>query len=135
MKRVIILFAFLLTLGISAFAQKKADALRLTLKADAEQPLEVLFTKAPVITYSADHKSMILSRAGEEPETYLLADVLNLTFFDSEGKLEKIESVFADDAEGAEGLQKGTFTLDGKRVESITTPGTYIINGKKVVVK
>lgn len=132
MKRVIILFVLLLTMGVGAFAQQKADALRLTLKADAEQPVEFLFTWKPVITYSADLKSITLSSEGKESVSFALADVLNMTFFDSEGKLDKIESVFAD---GAATLQKGTFTLDGKRVDAITTPGTYIINGKKVVVK
>lgn len=132
MKRFLILFALLLTMGASAFAQKKVDALRLTLKADAEQPVEILFTWKPVITYSADHKSMTLSSEGKESVTIALADVLNLTFFDSEGKLDKIEEVFAD---GAALANKGTFTLDGKRVDAITTPGTYIINGQKVLVK
>lgn len=132
MKRILILFALLLTMGMSAFAQQKADALRLTLKADAEQPVELLFTWKPVITYSADHKSMLLSREGEEPLTYALADVLNMTFFFSDGKLENIEKVFTDDAEA---VQKGTYTLDGKRVDAIKTPGTYVINGKKVLVK
>lgn len=132
MKRILLLFALLLTMGASAFAQTKADALRLTLKAEAENPVEFLFTWKPVITYSADHKSMTLSGEGKEPVTFTLADVLNMTFFESEGKLEKIESVFAD---GKEAGQKGTYTLDGKRVEAITTPGTYIINGKKVLVK
>lgn len=130
MKRLITLFALLLTLGSSAFAQKKADALRLTLKADAEQPIELLFTWLPRITYTADHKTMLLSREGEEPVAYALDEVLNMTFFDSEGKLEKIESIF-DDASA----EKGTYTLDGKRVEALNAPGTYIINGKKVLVK
>lgn len=132
MKRLALLFALLLTIGASAFAQKRADALRLTLKADAEQPVELLFTRKPVITYSADHKSMTLSSEGKESLTVVLADVLNMTFFDSEGKLEKIESIYA---EGDDSANKGTFTLDGKRVDAITTPGTYIINGKKVLVK
>ena len=132
MKKVILFFALLLTFGASAFAQQKADALRLTLKADSENPVELLFTRAPVITYSADHKSMTLSSEGKETVTVALADVLNMTFFASEGKLDKIESAFAD---GADAAQKGTFTLDGKRVETIATPGTYIINGKKVLVK
>lgn len=132
MKKLVLIFALLLTFGFSAFAQQKADALRLTLKADAQQPVELLFTWKPVITYSADHKSMTLSSEGKEPYTVALADVLNMTFFDSEGRLEKIESIFA---EGAETANKGTFTLDGKRVDAITTPGTYIINGKKVLVK
>lgn len=132
MKRLALLFALLLTIGASAFAQKRADALRLTLKADAEQPVELLFTWKPVITYSADCKSMTLSSEGKESLTVVLADVLNMTFFDSEGKLEKIESIYA---EGDDSANKGTFTLDGKRVDAITTPGTYIINGKKVLVR
>lgn len=132
MKRILILFALLISMEMSAFAQQKADALRLTLKADAEQPVEFLFTWKPVITYSADHKSMTLSGEGKESMTFVLTDVVNMTFFDSEGKLDKIESAFADDAKAN---QKGTFTLDGKRVDAITKPGAYIINGKKVLVK
>lgn len=133
MKRLALLFALLLTTGASAFAQKRADALRLTLKAEAEQPVEMLFTWKPVITYSADCKSMTLSSEGKESLTFALADVLNMTFIESEGKLEKIESIYAEgnDADN----NKGTFTLDGKRVEAITTLGTYIINGKKVLVR
>lgn len=132
MKRLVLLFALLLTVGVSAFAQKSADALRLTLKSDAEQPIELLFTWKPVITYSADLKSMTLSHDGEKPVTYLIADVLNMTFFNSEGKLENIENAFADQEEAD---NRGTYTLDGKRVDAITSPGTYIINGKKVLVK
>lgn len=133
MKRLALLFALLLTIGASAFAQQRADALRLTLKAEAEQPVELLFTWKPVITYSADHKSMTLSCEDKEPFTASLSDVLNMTFFFCEGKLEKIESIYAEgnDADN----NKGTFTLDGKRVDAITTPGTYIINGKKVLVR
>lgn len=132
MKRILLLFTLLLSMGLGAFAQQKTDALRLTLKADAEQPVELLFTWKPVITYSADHKSIILSREGQEPMTFALADILNMTFFNSEGKLENIENAFAD---GTEQTDRGTFTLDGKRVEAITAPGTYIINGRKVLVK
>lgn len=132
MKRILLLFTLLLSMGLGAFAQQKTDALRLTLKADAEQPVELLFTWKPVITYSADHKSIILSREGQEPMTFALGDILNMTFFNSEGKLENIENAFAD---GTEQTDRGTFTLDGKRVEAITAPGTYIINGRKVLVK
>lgn len=132
MKRFLILLALLLTAAAGAWAQKAADALRLTLKADAGQPVEILFTWKPVITYSADHKSMILSRQGEAPQTYSLADVVNMTFFCSDGRLENIEHAFTD---GADPTQKGTFTLDGKPIDAITKPGTYIINGKKVFVK
>lgn len=132
MKRIILLFTLLLTIGASAFAQSKTDALRLTLKADTEQPVEMLFTWKPVITYTADHKSMTLSCEGKEPVTVLLADVLNMTFFYSDGNLDKIENAFADQTDPAD---RGTYTIDGKRVDAITTPGTYIINGKKVFVK
>lgn len=132
MKRAILLFTLFLALGTSASAQQKADALRLTLKAGAGQPTEMLFTWKPVITYSADHKSMTLSSEGKESLTFALADVLNMTFFDSEGRLDKIESIFAEDEATP---IKGTFTLDGKQLDAITTPGTYIINGKKVLVK
>lgn len=132
MKRIILIFTLLLTIGASAFAQSKTDALRLTLKADTEQPVEMLFTWKPVISYTADHKSMTLSCEGKEPVTVLLADVLNMTFFYSDGKLDKIENAFADQTDPAD---RGTYTLDGKRVDAITAPGTYIINGKKVFVK
>lgn len=132
MKKIILLFALLLSFGASAFAQKGADALRLTLNDNAAQPIEILFTKKPVITYSADHKSMTLSCEDKEPFTASLADVLNMTFFFCGGKIDKIESIYAEANDSA---NKGTFTLDGKRVEAITTPGTYIINGKKVLVR
>lgn len=133
MKKIILLFALLLSFGVSAFAQKGADALRLTLKDNAAQPIEILFTKKPVITYSADHKSMTLSCEDKEPFTASLADVLNMTFFFYDGKIDKIESIYAEANNSAN--NKGTFTLDGKRVDAITTPGTYIINGKKVLVR
>lgn len=125
-------FFILLIFSMAAFAQKTADALRLTLKGEDEQRVELLFTWKPVITYTADRKSMTLSSEGKESVTIALADVLNMTFFYSEGKLENIENAFADERQTN---NTGTYTLDGKRVESITTPGTYIINGKKVLVK
>lgn len=125
-------FFILLIFSMAAFAQKTADALRLTLKGEDEQRVELLFTWKPVITYTADRKSMTLSSEGKESVTIALADVLNMTFFYSEGKLENIENAFADERQTN---NTGTYTLNGKRVESITTPGTYIINGKKVLVK
>lgn len=132
MKRLVTILTLVLTCCLGAFAQQQADALRLTLKAANAEPVELLFTSKPTITYTADHKSMTLHSEGKESLTVLIADVENMTFFFSDGKLENIEKAFADPTEPA---HRGTYTLDGKRVEAITAPGTYIINGKKVSVK
>ena len=40
-----------------------------------------------------------------------------------------------EDVKGESGKVKGIFDLTGRRLNAITEPGIYIIDGKKVLVK
>lgn len=132
MNKILTLIAALVLCCTSAMAGSRANALRLTLKANGADPVEVLFTAAPTLTYSADHTRFTLSAAGMADVTYALSEVRNIRFFNTEDP-EAIVNVFTDETTTPE--NRGIYTLDGRRVEAPTTPGTYIINGRKVLVK
>ena len=48
---------------------------------------------------------------------------------------EFIDNTGIDEVKGENGVAKTIYDLTGRRVENITAPGIYIVNGKKVLVK
>lgn len=50
--------------------------------------------------------------------------------------LEEVEgSTGIEDVEGENGMVKGIFDIQGRKIEQVVAPGLYIIDGKKVLVK
>ena len=61
---------------------------------------------------------------------YRTASYWRLEYAGSEaGRLTSIEEV------GADNVVEGIYDLTGRRIELITKPGVYIVNGKKTVIK
>ena len=123
-----------LFLGIcsAAFADDQTpNALRITLKAAGDEPVEVLFSVAPHLTYSRDGKLLYLTADDRDMTPYEVANIERIQFFHNSGT-DAIIKIFEDNATDQ---NRGIYTLEGVKVERITAPGTYIINGRKVLVK
>lgn len=124
-----ILFVALLFCTATYADELPNNALRLTLRgADAR---DILFTQSPRMTYSEDCSQITVTIPGAEPETYQVSDIEKITFVRCNP--EAIEQILLD-PETLNG-DSTIYTLDGRKVQNIKTRGTYIISGRKVVVK
>ena len=89
------------------------------------------------ITVNEDNKALVLSNDGKNwynqngvVRMYRTASYWRLEYAGSEaGRLTSIEEV------GAENVVEGIYDLTGRRIEAITKPGIYVVNGKKTVIK
>jgi hypothetical protein len=128
MRHLLLLLVCLLSC-VHGFAQDKTpNALRLTLKTGQDGVREILFTSAPRVTHNSDG---IVLTVGKESTEYAYADIGKMTFFYDDGT-DAVLGVFGDPETGA---TPGIFTVDGKHLDRIASPGLYIINGRKVLVK
>lgn len=74
---------------------------------------------------------------GDTPDApWSIDPATGLPTLHAEVRLLGIESVTLDGERPSDSAQRlGTFDLQGRRYDTITSPGVYIINGRKVVVK
>ena len=110
---------------------EEINALRLSLNEGADT--EVLFTQAPEITYR-DANTMILS-FGNNSEEFLISGIKEMVFIHKEDTPTAITDILNEQFPAANKAVEGIFDLNGVKHERITSPGIYIVNGKKVLVR
>ncbi len=130
MNKIFSLVACALLSCASAFADgEKPNALRLILNKGDGEKKEVLFTDAPKVNHKAN--GTVVLTVGADVTEYAQTDIEKMTFFYNNGT-NSIINAFAD---GDKNAPLGIFTINGMKLERISEPGIYIINGKKVQVK
>ena len=113
--------------GSAAAKYITADAYVLGYINEAGAPAEVGFGKAVTegqaegIFLNNSHKAYLPKTAGMNAASY--------SFRFGEG------TTGIDEVKGENGKVEGFYDLTGRRVEAVTAPGIYIVNGKKVLVK
>lgn len=133
MNRFLLSLVLLVSVSINALSQSAdaPDSFRLSLREGKGDAVELAFVSRPVVTYN-DNGDLVITVEGRT-FVYPQSDILKMTFFRS-GTVTSILNAF-DDGNADTNAKSGIYTMEGKQVESISTQGLYIINGKKVLVK
>ena len=72
---------------------------------------------------------------GVEPGNWFKADNFRIFYLGPKAQDDPTDIISVNAGSPVRQTAKGMYTLQGIRVQSITTPGIYIVDGKKVVVK
>lgn len=130
MKKIVLTIIGLVLCFCSAFADnaQELNAIRLTMKSGTVH--EVCLLENPQLTFSDDNSLAIFLLHGTE-YTFPLTDIANLQFFHYSDPTDVVK-VFKDADTNSE--KEGIYTIDGIKVNAITRPGLYIVNGKKVLI-
>ncbi len=91
------------------------------------------FVTSPEISYTNNGKTLVLSGTAGSME-YPIAAIEEMTFIHSEHIITEITDILNEQFPAANKAVEGIFDLNGVKHKSITSPGIYIVNGKKVLV-
>lgn len=135
-KRIIFAAVCMLVCVVAWGADKPINAVCLKLKPGTyqETSASAQFITSPEITYSNDGNTLILS-CSKGTVKFPIANIEEMTFIHSEDIITEITDILKEQFPAASKAVEGIFTINGVKLDCITSPGIYIVNGKKVLVK
>ncbi|MBQ0069653.1 MAG: hypothetical protein KBT09_07875 [Bacteroidales bacterium] len=92
------------------------------------------FITSPEISYKDDGETLVLSGTAGSME-YPIAAIEEMTFIHSENIITEITDILNEQFPAKNKAVEGIFDLRGMKLDRITSPGIYIVNGKKVLVR
>lgn len=133
MKKFFIALLAMLAANVAAFAD--VNGLKVVMNEETQGATQILFTKSPVLTHSADGSEISITYAGaESPVVLKTADIAKMVFVEITDTPTGLEQLFPAENDDA----KGIYNLNGQKVSDVKKMQkgqVYIINGKKVLVK
>lgn len=135
-KRIISAVACVLVCVAAMGADKPINALCLKMKPGVyhDDAISAQFVTNPEISYSNNGETLILS-GKEGAAEFPIVNIVEMVFIHSEHIITEIADILNEQFPAANKAVEGIFDLNGVKHESITSPGIYIVNGKKVLVR
>lgn len=135
-KRIIFAAVCILMCASAVAEEKPINAVCLKLKAGIYPSPEVSaqFITSPEITYNSDGTSLVFSHS-EGKFIFPIANVEEMVFIHSENIITEITDILNEQFPAKNKAVEGIFDLRGMKLDRITSPGIYIVNGKKVLVR
>ena len=135
-KRIIFAVACMLMCVAAMGADKPINALCLKMKPGVyhDDAISAQFVTNPEISYSDNGETLILS-GNQGVVKFPIANIEEMVFIHSENIITEITDILNEQFPATNKAVEGIFDLNGVKHESITSPGIYIVNGKKVLVK
>lgn len=122
----------MLTAFASAWAEGEITGLKVEMKDEAQNAIQILFTDAPQVAHDLENAQVVITADGIEAVTLNMADIKEMKFVNIDETITGIENLFPQKDKKA---PKGIYTLSGQKVEKVQKGQVYIINGNKVLVK
>ena len=122
---------------VSAIAEDKPiNAVCIKLKPGAyhDKAISAQFITSPEISYSEDGETLTLT-CSEETWNFNVSNIEEMVFIHSDDIITGITDILNEQFPATRKAVEGIFTINGVKVDHITSPGIYIVNGKKVLVK
>lgn len=135
-KRLLFAAVCMLMCASAVGADKPINALCLKLKHGAypDDAVSAQFVTNPQITYSQNGDILILSGTKGVAE-FPIVNIEEMHFIHSEEIITNITDILNEQFPATNKAVEGIFDLNGVKHDRITSPGIYIVNGKKVLVK
>lgn len=122
---------------VSAIAEDKPiNAVCIKLKPGAyhDKAISAQFITSPEISYSEDGETLTLT-CSEETWNFNVSNIEEMVFIHSDDIITGITDILNEQFPATRKAVEGIFTINGVKVDRITSPGIYIVNGRKVLVK
>lgn len=130
MKRLFSIITFVL-LGINALqAEEKLNGLMLTFKDESREAATELFAYNPVLSHSADGKTIIITEGDRVVLSVEASEVKEMTFCEIKDTPTGLSQIVMPKGESLD-----VYNLSGSKVSLSNTNGVVIVNGKKVLVR
>ncbi|MCQ2290498.1 MAG: hypothetical protein MJZ63_04390 [Muribaculaceae bacterium] len=122
---------------VSAIAEDKPiNAVCIKLKPGAyhDKAISAQFITSPEISYSEDGETLTLT-CSEETWNFNVSNIEEMVFIHSDDIITGITDILNEQFPATRKAVEGIFTINGVKLDRITSPGIYIVNGRKVLVK
>lgn len=135
-KRLLFATVCMLMCASAVGADKPINALCLKLKHGAypDDAVSAQFITNPEITYSQNGDILILSGTKGVAE-FPIVNIEEMHFIHSEEIITNITDILNEQFPATNKAVEGIFDLKGAKIDRITSPGIYIVNGRKVLVR
>lgn len=122
---------------VSAIAEDKPiNAVCIKLKPGAyhDKAISAQFITSPEISYSEDGETLTLT-CSEETWNFNVSNIEEMVFIHSDDIITGITDILNEQFPATRKAVEGIFTINGVKLDRITSPGIYIVNGRKVLIK
>lgn len=135
-KRLLFAAVCMLMCASAVGADKPINALCLKLKHGAyhDDAITAQFITFPEVSYSKNGDTLILSGTKGTVE-FPVANIEEMVFIHTEEIITSITDILNEQFPASDKAVEGIFNINGVKLDRITTPGIYIVNGKKVLVR